>query len=229
MSSNGNQLLALLSPADYRLLEPTLEAVNLPVKMELERANKRITVVYFPHSGFASVVAIQFKKEVEVGLIGREGMSGLSILLGDNRTAHSTYIQAPGHGQSMPASELRTAMLASQSLRDVLLKYVQAFVAQTMQTAICNAQSNLSQRLARWLLMAHDRIGDDLLPLTHEFLSLMLAVRRPGVTEALAVLKKLGLVSTARGHIRVDDRKGLERAAGECYGIPEAEYRRLLS
>src|SRR3954469_5573757 len=160
MPSNGNQLLALLSATDHDLLEPYLEAVNLPLRMQLEWPNKRITAVYFPESGFASVVAIQFNKEVEVGLIGREGMSGLSIVLGDNRTTHSTYIQAAGDGQSMPASELRTAMLASQSLREVLLKYVQAFVAQTTQTAICNAQSNLTQRLARWLLMAHDRIGD---------------------------------------------------------------------
>jgi CRP-like cAMP-binding protein len=120
-------------------------------------------------------------------------------------------------------------MLASQSLRDLLLKFVQAFGVQTAQTAICNAQSKLDQRLARWLLMAHDRIGDDLLPLTHEFLSLMLAVRRPGVTDALTALRKLGLITGARGQVRVLNRKGLERAAGESYGIPEAEYRRLLA
>jgi CRP-like cAMP-binding protein len=109
-----------------------------------------------------------------------------------------------------------------------LLKFVQAFGVQTTHTAVSNAQSRLDVRLARWLLMAHDRIGEDTLTLTHEFLSLMLGARRPGVTEALHALRKQGLISYARGRITVKDRKGLERAAGEAYGTPEAEYRRLI-
>jgi CRP-like cAMP-binding protein len=108
------------------------------------------------------------------------------------------------------------------------LKYVQAFGVQTSHTAICNAQARLDVRLARWILMAHDRIGDDTLPLTHEFLSLMLGVRRPGVTDALNALRKLGLISHRRGQIMVKNRNGLERTAGDSYGIPEAEYRRLI-
>jgi CRP-like cAMP-binding protein len=128
----------------------------------------------------------------------------------------------------MPADELRKAMLASPSLHGRLLKFVQSFVIQTAQTAICNAQSRLDQRLARWILMAHDRLGVDTLPLTHEFLSLMLAVRRPGVTDALHALKSRGLIGAARGNITVRDRKGLERTAAQSYGLPEAEYRRLL-
>ena len=122
----------------------------------------------------------------------------------------------------------RNATRSSLSLRDSLLKYVQAFGVQTSHTAVCNAQSRLDIRLARWLLMAHDRIGDDTLPLTHEFLSLMLGVRRPGVTDALYALRKLGLISYQRGQITVRDRKGMERTAGEAYGTPEAEYRRLV-
>ena len=108
------------------------------------------------------------------------------------------------------------------------MKYVQAFGVQTSHTAISNAQARLDIRLARWLLMAHDRIGNDVLPLTHEFLSLMLAVRRPGVTDALNMLRKRGLILYKRGEITVRDRKGLERTAGESYGTPEAEYRRLI-
>lgn len=108
------------------------------------------------------------------------------------------------------------------------LFYVQAFGVQTTHTAISNAQAKIDVRLARWILMAHDRIGDDTLPLTHEFLSLMLSVRRPGVTDTLNVLRKEGLISYKRGEITVQDRKGLERVAGEAYGIPEAEYRRLI-
>jgi CRP-like cAMP-binding protein len=128
----------------------------------------------------------------------------------------------------MPATELRTAIQTSLSLRESLLKFVQAFGVQTTHTAICNAQSRLDVRLARWLLMAHDRIGNDTLPLTHEFLSLMLGVRRPGVTETLHALRKQGLISYGRGQITVKDREGMERAADEAYGTPEVEYRRLI-
>ena len=134
-------------------------------------------------------MAVQTGKEVEVGLIGREGMTGLPIVLGNHRSPHSTYIQAAGKAKCIPSGELRKATETSQTLRNSLLKYVQAFGVQTTHTAISNAQSRLDKRLARWLLMAHDRIGDDTLPLTHEFLSLMLAVRRAGVTTALNALR----------------------------------------
>jgi CRP-like cAMP-binding protein len=175
------------------------------------------------------VIAIQSNgKQVEIGLIGCEGMTGLPIVLGNHRSPHATYIQAAGTGKCIPATELREATRGSLSLRDSLLKYVQAFNVQTTHTAISNAQARLDIRLARWLLMAHDRIGDDTLPLTHEFLSIMLGVRRPGVTDALNVLRKQGLISYQRGQITIRDRKGLERKAGDAYGIPEAEYRRLI-
>ena len=229
MPSSSNRLLASLSTDDFNLLEPHLECVTLGLRKSLERPNRRIETVYFPEGGFASVVAVQSGgKEVEVGLIGREGMTGLPIVLGNHRSPHATYIQAPGTGKCIPAAELRKATQASLSLRDSLLKFVQAFGVQTTHTAVSNAQSRLDVRLARWLLMAHDRIGEDILALTHEFLSLMLGVRRPGVTEALHALRKQGLISYARGRITVKDRKGLERAAGEAYGTPEAEYRRLI-
>jgi hypothetical protein len=149
-------------------------------------------------------------------------------VFGNHRSPHSTYIQAAGTGKCISANELREATMSSLSLRNSLLKYAQAFGVQTSHTAISNAWAKMDVRLARWLLMAHDRIGDDALPLTHEFLSLMLGVRRPGVTDALNALRKQGLVSYQRGQITVRDRKGLERTAGDAYGIPEAEYRRLI-
>jgi CRP-like cAMP-binding protein len=124
--------------------------------------------------------------------------------------------------------KFRQAMQASASLHGVLLKYVQAFMVQTAHTAIANARTKLDQRLARWLLMAHDRLDGDRLTLTHEFLSLMLGVRRAGVTEALQALVTEKLIRSARSEILVLDRKGLERRAGESYGVPEAELRRLL-
>jgi CRP-like cAMP-binding protein len=227
MPNIDNKLLASLSTSDFDLLEPHLVPVTLGIRKPLEKPNKRIDAVYFPESGFASVVAVQRGKQVEVGLIGREGMTGLPIVLGNHRSPHSTYVQAPGKG-SIPSKELRNATRSSLTLRDSLLKYVQAFGVQTTHSAISNAQSRMDIRLARWLLMAHDRVGADVLPLTHEFLSLMPAVRRPGVTDALNALRKLGLISYQRGQITVRDRKGLERMAGESYGTPEAEYRRLI-
>ena len=229
MPRGGNKLLASLADDDFDLLEPHLEFVALDLRKSLERPNRRIDAVYFPEAGFASVVAVQSSgKEVEVGLIGREGMTGLPIVFGNHRSPHATYIQAPGTSKCIAATELRKAFQTSPSLRDSLLKFAQAFGVQTTHTAICNTQSKLDVRLARWLLMAHDRIGDDTLSLTHEFLSLMLGVRRPGVTEALHALRERGLIAYARGQITVMNRKGVERMAGKTYGTPEAEYRRLI-
>ncbi len=229
MPNSSNRLLASLSARDFALLKPNLKSVTLGLRKQLEKPNKRIEAAFFPESGFASVVAVQSSgKQVEIGLIGREGMTGLPIVLGNHRSPHATYIQAAGKGLCIPEAELRKATRASQSLRDSLLKYVQAFGVQTTHTAINNAQSKMDVRLARWLLMAHDRIGSDTISLTHEFLSLMLAVRRAGVTDALNALRKQGLITYLRSRITICDRKGLERAAGEAYGLPEAEYRRLI-
>ena len=224
-----NNLLSRLSTDDFDLLAPHLESVALGLRKSLETPNKQIEAAYFPEAGIASVVAIQSSgKRVEVGLIGREGMTGLPIVLGNHRSPNATYMQVPGAGVRISATDLSTAMRSSGSLRDSLLKFVQAFGVQTTQTAICNAQSRLDARLARWLLMAHDRTGDNKLPLTHEFLSLMLGVRRSGVTQALHVLRNRALISYGRGQITVNNREGLERVAGDAYGIPESEYRRLI-
>src|SRR5436853_1503409 len=127
MPSSSNKLLASLSTSDFDLLEPHLESVDLGIRKHLEKPNKRIDAAYFPESGIASVVAVQSNgKQVEVGLIGREGMTGLPIVLGNHRSPHSTYIQVAGRGQCIPSTELRKATQTSQSLRDALLKYVQA-------------------------------------------------------------------------------------------------------
>jgi CRP-like cAMP-binding protein len=227
--SSRNLLLASLSPADLGSLLPHLGAVDLPLRHVLEKPDKRVDAVYFPEAGFASVVAVQAKgTQVEVGLIGREGMSGLTIILGNHRSPHSTYMQAAGEGQRIDAGELRKAMQQSASLHGSLLKYVQVFMTQTAHTAIANARAKLEERLARWILMADDRLDGKSLPLTHEFLSLMLGVRRAGVTEALHALEAQNLIQPARGEVVVLNRKGIERKAGASYGVPEAEYRRLI-
>jgi len=225
-----NQLLAAMSTADLGLLRPHLQPVAMELLKDLERPNRRIETVYFMEAGIASVVAVQANEtRIEVGLIGCEGMSGTTVVLGDNQSPHSTYIQAAGAAQRISVKQLRHAMDASETLRSVLLKFVQAFMVQTAQTAIANARAHIDQRLARWILMAHDRIRDNTLPLTHEFLALMLGVRRAGVTEALQSLKRQKLIDTGRNQIIIRNRRGIEQAAGSSYGVPEKEYRRLFA
>jgi CRP-like cAMP-binding protein len=224
-----NQLLAAMSASDLALLQPHLQPIVMAVFWDMERPNRRIETVYFMEAGIASVVAVQEDEtRIEVGLIGREGMTGIAVVLGGDQSPHSTYIQVAGEGLRMTAKELRKAMDASETMRDFLLKFAQVFMVQTAHTAIANARSKIDRRLARWILMAHDRTGDNTLPLTHEFLALMLGVRRAGVTEALQSLKRQKLIDTGRNKIIVLNRKGIEQVAGSSYGTPEKEYRRLI-
>jgi CRP-like cAMP-binding protein len=223
-----NRLLSALAPADRALLQPHLRSVVLKLKTVLEHPNRRIRRVYFMDEGIASVVAVAGKEQIEVGLIGREGMTGATVVLGNHSAPHSTYMQVAGCGQCIRAGQLRKAMQSSGSLHHSLLRFVQVFMTQTAHTAIANGRANLVERLARWLLMAHDRVGRATLPLTHEFLALMLGVRRAGVTETLHTLEGEKLIRASRGQIAVIDRRRLEKRAGASYGVPEAEYRRLI-
>jgi len=224
-----NRLLKTLSPRDWNLVSPHLMLTSLKLREEFERPNKPIEEVCFPETGIASVVAEHpGGRRIEIGIVGCEGVTGSAVVLGSDRTPHSTYMQVAGEGYRLPVSKLRELISKSAALQGILLKYVQAFMVQTAHTAIANARATLSERLARWLLMAHDRVPGNDLALTHEFLSLMLAVRRPGVTEALKSLEDAGLIQCARGLITLLDRKGIEKIAGSYYGVPEAEYRRLM-
>jgi CRP-like cAMP-binding protein len=228
-NSYRNQLLAALSSADRKLLAPHLEPLAVAIRHSIEERNKPIKNIYFMEEGIASVVASGGDgKEIEVGLIGREGMSGLVTVMGDHRSPHNVYVQVRGKALRMGVAEFRAALDASGTLRALLLKFVQTFMVQTAHTAIANGRANLEQRLARWVLMARDRVDGDELPLTHEFLSVMLGVRRAGVSVALSALEKRGLLRGGRGQVTVLDRKGLEKVAGAYYGVPEAELRRLM-
>jgi CRP-like cAMP-binding protein len=225
-----NRLLKMMSAADKALLQPNLEPVPLERHKSLEAANKKIENVYFPDAGIISVVASSPKstREVEIGIIGCEGVSGVPVILGTDRSPHQTFVQVAGSGHRLPAAALRAAMEKSATLQPLLLKYAQAFMIQAAHTAIANGRGTIEERLARWLLMAQDRIERDELPLTHEFLAMMLAVRRPGVTEALHALTQRGLMRHERGIITIVDREGLVECANGLYGVPEAEYNRLL-
>jgi CRP-like cAMP-binding protein len=225
----SNRILARLLPADFDLLEPHLESVELPLRRPLEEPNQPIENVYFIDRGFASVVSDgSSHRGIEVGLIGREGMTGLAIVMETDRSPHKTFIQAAGAGQQIATDALREAIEQSSSLRRVLLHYGHAFFIQTAQTVMANGRSKIEERLARWLLMAHDRLDGKELPLTHEFLAMMLGVRRPGVTVALNLLERAGLIQTSRSAIVIIDRKGLEENSNGAYGAAEAEFRRLF-
>lgn len=214
----SNRILSRLSRQEFALLEPHLEAVDLPVRKTLEARRKRIDQVYFIESGFASVVANGTNKpSIEVGIIGREGMTGLAIVMGHDRAQHDTYMQVAGHGLRISAAKLREADERSMILHRAMLRYAHAFLLQTTTTALANGRSKIEERAARWLLMADDRIDGDDLPLTHEFLGLMLGTHRPGVTIALQALEKAGLIATRRSHITIIDRKGLEKNSNGTY------------
>jgi CRP-like cAMP-binding protein len=224
-----NRLLKTLTTEDLALMAPRLASIKLPIREDIELSNKPIKRVVFPDSGIISVVARGVhQKRLEVGLIGCEGMSGISIVLGDDRSPHHSYVQVAGEGHQITSNDLRDAIRASSSLRDTMLRFAQSFMIQSTYTAISNGSAKLDERLARWLLMAHDRVDGNELPLVHDFLALMLGVRRPGVTVALHALEGQGLIETSRGNVRVIDRKGLEKIANGSYGVPEAAYKRLM-
>lgn len=226
--TSPNRVLARLSPDDFALLQPHLEALDLPVRKQLENRNKTIEHVYFIEHGFASVVANGTGRSIEVGLIGREGMTGLAVVMGTDRSPHDTFMQAAGDGQRISSAKVRSAMEQSPALHRSFLRYGHAFVVQTAQTALANGRSKIEERLARWLLMAHDRLDSDELPLTHEFLSIMLGVRRPGVTVALHLLEKQGLIRAKRGAVAILNRTGLRKISNGAYGAAEAEFQRSL-
>jgi CRP-like cAMP-binding protein len=217
-----NRILSRLSRDDFELLAPDLQAIDLPVRKPLEARKRRIDNVYFIESGFASVVANGSNKpSIEVGIIGREGMTGLAVVLGGERAQHETYIQVAGTGLRISAAKLREATESSVALHRAMLRYANVFLMQTTTTALANGRSKIEERLARWLLMADDRIDGNALPLTHEFLGLMLGTYRPGVTKAIQALEEEGLIAARRGAISILDRKTLEKRSNGTYAPPE--------
>jgi CRP-like cAMP-binding protein len=223
-------LLDHVSDKDFALLEPALEKVNLTFRKHLQSANRRIETVYFPESGLASVVAMGGgeRKQAEVAIIGREGIVGIPIILSDDRSPHDVFMQAEGEGYSLPASVFREALDQSPSLLRMCLHFAHVYSIQKSFTALANARGNIEQRLGRWLLMAQDRLETNELVLTHEFLALMLGVRRAGVTIGLQHFESAGMLSTARGAVTILDRDGLLEATNGLYGVPEAAFERLF-
>ncbi len=225
-----NRLLAALAPDDLARLRPHLEPTALGKGKAPTEPGQPIAHVLFPEIGIVSMLAIapDKRRRIEAGMIGREGMVGLPVVLGTGAELHETLVQADMRGWRLPSDVLRQAMADSPALHAVLLRYVQTFMAQTAHTLLANTAHRMDERLARWLLMTRDRLDRDELPLTQPFLSNMLGANRPGITLSVRALDAAGLIGHARGRITVLDRAGLETAAGGCYGAPEAEYARLF-
>jgi CRP-like cAMP-binding protein len=221
-----NGLLRALSADDFAFVRDQLTPIELKVRERMIMANKAIDEVHFPESGYISLV---WDHTVEIGLTGREGMVGISLALDCDRTPFDAVVQLSGQGFSLSATQLKQAMEARPSLHRVLLRYMQTLYVQVSSTAYVNAEYTLPMRLARWLLMCHDRVDGDEFSVTHDFLSLMLGVRRAGVTTTLHVLEGDGAIRAKRGHITVLNREHLERLAEDGYGVAEAEYARLLT
>lgn len=228
-SSIGNVLLHQMAADDYTLIAGHLKRIDFPVRFQLHHAGRRIEHVYFPEDGIVSIVAVTLDgKSCEVGLFGREGMSETAIVLGTDHSPHEAYVQTAGTSAlRLPTDVLKAAFDRSTTLHRYLLRYVQAMMIQ-LSSSIAAANETIEQRLARWLLMCHDRTDGNEVHLTHEFIGMMLNVRRAGVSEAMAALAATGLITGKRGIIDIVDRAGLEGFASFGYGLAEAEYERLI-
>jgi CRP-like cAMP-binding protein len=228
-STVQNRLLKALSTDDFALLQPHLQpqAVHLHQMMIAPYAS--IEQLFFPESGFTSVVSEDAGNKIEVGMIGREGLVGAApLLLGADRSPYEHFIQLEGEVLCIGAEEITTAFRQSPSLQRLLLRYTQTLMVQTAQTAFVNAAYHIEARLARWLLMCQDRIGGEVIVLTHEFLSMMLGVQRTSVTLTLQTLEGNSLIRARRGRIEIRDREQLKLTAGKGYGVAESEYARLI-
>jgi len=225
---NANQLLAALPPKDYARLRPHLATVPMKLKQILWEPNRPIDAVYFPINAVASILALTDGHSVEVGTIGNEGFVGLPVFLGATTSPGRAMVQVAGEGVRLDVAVFRRAAQREGRLRQLLERYTQAFMTQVSQSTACNRAHSVEQRLARWLLIVCDRVERNEFPLTHEFLGQMLGVRRATVTDAAAALQRVKLISYHRGVIMIRNRRGLERAACECYGIVRQEFDRLL-
>jgi CRP-like cAMP-binding protein len=221
-----NFILLSLSQMESDTLLPKLEFVRLKLHHVLHEAGDTIRSAYFINAGMMSVLSVQPDgKSIEVGLIGKEGFVGLPLIVGYSKSPTRVVTQADGTAYRCDGEALRQVMRQCPELEQQLHRYGQRFAMQTTQIAACNRLHEVEERLARWILMTQDRVGSDHLPLTQEFLGQMLGTRRSSVTVAAGTLQKAGLISYTRGSVAISDRKRLEEAACDCYGIVQQQLK----
>jgi CRP-like cAMP-binding protein len=224
-----NLMLAQLPDAEYETLAKFLVPVDLPLEMRLSEPNEPIEYVYFLNSGLISTDALTEKGEsVEVGVIGREGFSGLPALLDQPQMSHSVMMQGLGEGLRIRSSILRDQFVKGGTLQRLVHTFAYLQLVQTAQSVLCNRMHEVDARLARWLLTSADRMESEALNLTQEFLAQMLGVQRSTVTVAAGNLQRAGMIGYSRGKIHILDRVNLARTACECYRIVSSSYQRVL-
>jgi CRP-like cAMP-binding protein len=224
-----NLLLAALPPDDFAHLQPNLQLVDLSARQVFHRLTEPVTALHFIEQGWIALLAmLETGDAAEVAVIGREGMIGLPLVFGADRSIVEAMVQGAGTAFRLEARHVENALHASPSLRRMLLRFSQALVTQIAQTAACNVHHRIEQRLVCLLLLAHDRIDGDQLPMTHDGLAMMLGVRRASISTAAARLQEARIIRYGGGRISILDRAGLEAAACECYGVVTREIERLL-
>ncbi len=215
-----NRLLAALSNQEYQQMRLHLEEFNLSFGEVLYEPGQVIRHVYFPNKGIVSLLSmVEERAAIEVGMVGNEGMVGISLFLGASHSLHRALVQGAGTALRMTAQTFRKQIGHSGPLSTLLRKYTHSLLSQISQTAACNRFHKVDARLARWLLMTHDRLATDRFRLTQQFLADMLGVRREGVTAAAHAFRQAKLISYVRGQIIIHNRVGLETAACQCYKI----------
>ena len=226
-----NGVLASLLPRDRRLIEPYLTKVALPFRLHLQQAFRKIDYVYFLESGIASVVAVSKTKrrQAEAAIIGFEGMTGAALVHATDRSPCDVFMQVAGEGHRIGIDEFASVRESSRTIRDRCSNFAHVLGIQTEHTALANAEGSIPERLARWLLMTHDRTRGNHLTMTHDLISVMVGARRAGITRSLGAFCEKGYISTTRGGIIILVRDGLNVAADGLYGVPEDEYRRLFN
>ena len=225
-----NKLLLGLAARDFDLLHPSFERVLLRPRTYLVGANRRIEHAFFLEEGLASVLTGgSGKRPMEVGLFGSDGMSGLAVVQGSDSSPHECVVEIAGSALRIPVIDLQRAVRQSETLLRSLLIFGHVLMVQIGETARANGRFSVPQRLARWLLMVQDRLDRDDVPLTQEYLAIMVGARRVSVTLALHCLAEMKTVEIARGRVIIVDRAGLQEAAGDSYGVPEAEFLRLTA
>jgi CRP-like cAMP-binding protein len=229
-SVSGNHLLAAFPAEALQRLAPHFQPVPLVFRETVFEAGDHTDFIYFPLKGMVSLIApAENGRLIEVGIVGKEGMTGVPVVLGDDISNLRGVVQAPGSALKLNASALKAAFSRDRDLRSVLLRYTRFALAQAAQSAICIGLHSLEQRCARWLLTTRDRVEADSFPMTHEFLAYMLGVRRAGVTVAAKALQQAGLIRYARNQVTILDPGGLAARACECNRVLENQLARLPS
>jgi len=225
----ANDLMASMPADEWSRIAPDLEVVELPLGKVLYESGGSMSHVYFPSTAIVSLLYVmEDGASAEIAVVGHEGVVGISLFMGGETTPSRAVVQSAGWGYRLRARSIKDEFNRSGPLMHVLLRYTQALITQMAQTAVCNRHHSLDQQLCRWLLLSLDRLSGNELVMTQELIANMLGVRREGVTEAALKLQRLGMISYARGHIKVLDRPALEARVCECYSVVKKEYDRLL-